>query len=190
MKLTLDEYRKLTNSIFIDKYSNWLNIYSEQFNLNTTKRILCFFSNLIVETGNFKYVEEIASGIKYEGRIDLGNTNKGDGVKFKGRGLGMITGKRNYQFFTNFCNSIGININFVVSPQKIDEPQFAVLSAFWFWKTNNLESYADRNEFQKVCSIWNTGKPNTQNNRINGWNDRVLAYNMLSKNLTTILNGK
>lgn len=48
------------------------------------------------ETDDFRVMLEYASGTAYEGRADLGNTSKGDGPRFKGRGYPMLTGRRNY----------------------------------------------------------------------------------------------
>jgi predicted chitinase len=38
------------------------------------------------ESDNWAVVEEYSSGSQYQGRNDLGNTQAGDGVKYKGRG--------------------------------------------------------------------------------------------------------
>ena len=55
------------------------------------------------ETMSFYYYREIASGEAYEGRKDLGNIRKGDGVKFKGRGAIQVTGRNNYSEASQFC---------------------------------------------------------------------------------------
>jgi putative chitinase len=39
--------------------------------------LLTLLPSLAHESGNFRYMEEIASGAAYEGRKDLGNTEKG-----------------------------------------------------------------------------------------------------------------
>jgi len=53
-------------------------------------------ANFMHETGNFKWLTEWADGSAYEFREDLGNTVKGDGPKYKGAGVLMLTGKYNY----------------------------------------------------------------------------------------------
>ena len=56
-----------------------------------------FLAQLAHESGQLRYMEEIASGSAYEGRRDLGNTQPGDGVRFKGRGPIQLTGRSNYR---------------------------------------------------------------------------------------------
>lgn len=65
-------------------------------------------------------IVELASGLNYEGRIDLGNTERGDGPRFKGRGYVQITGRRNY---TDWSNRLGIDL--VDNPHKVTEPPIA-----------------------------------------------------------------
>ncbi len=63
--------------------------------INTPLRRVHFFAQIGHESKELIYSEEIASGRAYEGRFDLGNTQPGDGVRFKGRGLIQITGRAN-----------------------------------------------------------------------------------------------
>src|SRR6187431_138745 len=78
------------------KYLQPINTTIEKFNIDTPKRLAAFLAQLAHESGSFKYVRELADGRAYEGRKDLGNTQPGDGPKFKGRGLIQLTGRTNY----------------------------------------------------------------------------------------------
>jgi len=72
------------------------------------------------ESGAGKYMEEIASGSAYEGRRDLGNTQSGDGTRYKGRGYVQITGRNNYK---DWSRRLGIDL--VGNPQAASNPETA-----------------------------------------------------------------
>lgn len=72
------------------------------------------------ESGAGAFMEEFASGRAYEGREDLGNSQRGDGVRFKGRGYVQLTGRRNYR---DWSRRLGIDI--VSNPDRVKEPRIA-----------------------------------------------------------------
>jgi len=72
------------------------------------------------ETDRFNVLEEYASGQAYEGRGSLGNTQPGDGVRYKGRGFVQITGRRNY---TDWTSRLGIDL--VGNPELAEQPATA-----------------------------------------------------------------
>src|SRR5512134_1807593 len=80
----------------LDRYFEPLAEAMPANDINTPLRIAHFLAQLGHESGDLRYSEELASGIAYEGRLDLGNTQPGDGMRFKGRGLIQLTGRANY----------------------------------------------------------------------------------------------
>ena len=131
-----------------DKYLPFLNKYWDVFKVNTSDRQAAFLAQVGHESGQLRYSEEIASGKAYEGRKDLGNTNPGDGVKYKGRGLIQVTGRANYKIFNEWLhknNYLTINQSIIDNPEIVSlNPEIAVLSAFWYWDLHKLNQLADR----------------------------------------------
>ena len=131
-----------------EKFLAYINECCEKYEINTPIRQLCFLAQVGHESGGLFYTEELASGEAYEGRKGLGNTQTGDGVRFKGRGLIQITGRANYK---SIGDSLGVD--FINNPTLLggknvkvcteEQLKYAALSAGWFWNSRKLNNYAD-----------------------------------------------
>jgi len=98
--------------------------------INTPRRQAHFLAQLGHESGSLRYTAELASGAAYEGRTDLGNTQPGDGPRFKGRGLIQITGRINY---TNYGNDRGQDYTTGLNPNLLaTDPNIAADCSGWF----------------------------------------------------------
>jgi putative chitinase len=116
--------------------------------INTTQRLAMFIAQCLHESGGFRYMSEIWGPTewqkKYEGHVGLGNTEVGDGSKFRGRGLIQLTGRNNYTAFSKWANDPAI----LETPEIVSQPKYAVLSAIYFWSVNNLNQYADKDDIE------------------------------------------
>lgn len=157
-----------------DKWVDSLNIAMEQGQINTCLRISAFLSQILVESGSFRYVREIwgptPAQSRYEGRTDLGNTQPGDGHKFLGRGLIQITGRTNYEL----CGQ-ALGIDLINHPELLEQPAYAVASAVWYWLSNNINEKADQDNLEKVTKAVNGG--------LNGFAMRQQFYNAAKQQL-------
>jgi putative chitinase len=136
-----------------------------EFLINTPSREAAFLAQITHESGSLRYVRELASGENYEGRADLGNTELGDGVRFRGRGLIQITGRANYLACSKVLFGDDRLVNF---PGLLELPEAACRSAAWFWWGHGLNSLADAGEFEKITRRINGGT--------NGAADRLAHY--------------
>lgn len=159
-------YATLVN---INTYAPLLNRYMHNYNICGKLREAAFLATIIHESGHFRYTREIASGAAYEGRKDLGNIYKGDGVKFRGRGLIQLTGRSNYE-----RASKALGVDFISNPQLLEQPRYATQVSCWWWADKGLNEIADTGDFRKVTRIVNGGE--------NGWSDRLKLY-ALAKNI-------
>lgn len=155
-------------------YATLINNAAAKFNINTALRMQHFIAQLAHESGSFVYTKELASGAAYDtGRlaISLGNTPEkdGDGQKYKGRGLIQITGRNNYKK----CSlALFGDLRLIENPSILEQPEFAVASACWFWNSRGLNLVADTDNIVKITKIINGGS--------NGLNERK-SFLLLAK---------
>ena len=163
-----------------DKYYSYIEQYCEKYKINTPERISHFLAQVNYESGYMNYVEEkftysakrllqifpkyfktvdeaneyaykpekIANKV-YANRMGNGSELSGDGWKYRGRGLIQLTGKNNYLKFSKWYNDSKI---FVDNPDLLLQPQFAVLSAFYYWTTRKINDMIIEKAYQyEVC---------------------------------------
>ncbi|SBW14691.1 hypothetical protein BR10RB9215_C11529 [Brucella sp. 10RB9215] len=146
-----------------------------RFEVTTPLRIAHFLAQLAHESDGFCAIEEYASGAAYEGRADLGNTQSGDGRRFKGRSPLQLTGRANYRAFAKWILHYAPNApNFEVKPELVATWPWAAWAVFYFWSTHNLNVYADRDDLVTLTRRINGGT--------NGLSDRA-AYLAKAKDI-------
>src|SRR6185295_5942138 len=115
--------------------AEWINETCPAYEIDTPQEYAHFLAQACHETDHFRTLREYASGSAYEGRADLGNSQSGDGVKFRGRGIFQTTGRANYL-------QLGIKKGrrdlFINSPELLEQPEYAVWSACEYWATRGL----------------------------------------------------
>jgi putative chitinase len=129
-------------------------------------RQAAFLAQIAHESGSLCYVRELASGQAYEGRSDLGNTEPGDGVRFKGRGLIQITGRDNYRAVSKAL--YGDDETLQLHPELLEDVVPACRSAAWFWWSHGLNALADTGAFRAITRRINGG--------MKGQPDRLAFY--------------
>lgn len=95
---------------------------------------------------------EMIANVVYSARMGNGPTESGDGWKFRGRGLKQLTGKTNY----TKCGE-GLGMDFISKPDLLLQPQYAALSAAWFWAENKCGPLADAGDFVGLTKRINGG---------------------------------
>lgn len=136
----------------IDTYLPIINGWAGHFRINTPLRMAHYLAQIAHESGELRYTKELASGRAYEGRKDLGNTQQGDGVKFKGRGLIQITGRANYEAYMRYCK-----FDVVTNPELLERPLGATKSSMWVFDKFGCNELADKDDLKAIRKKINGG---------------------------------
>lgn len=131
----------------------------DQFEINTRLRIAHFLAQITHESAGLRTTQEFASGRAYEGRKDLGNTQKGDGPRYKGRGLLQLTGRANYRRVGGI-----INLDLEGNPELAADPKVSLQIACEYWKDRKINPNCDADDLIAVTKKVNGG--------LNGLEDR------------------
>ena len=130
--------------------------------IDTPLRQAHFLAQIGHESGELRFRAEIANGEAYEGRHDLGNTQSGDGRRFKGRGLIQLTGRANY---SEYGRAISREAELLAHPDLLEtDPELCVDVAGWFWAKRHLNALADADDLTGITKRINGG--------LNGLEDR------------------
>ena len=126
-----------------------------KYHINTPLRIAHFLAQVGHESLSLKYTRELASGEAYENRADLGNTEPGDGVRFRGRGLIQLTGRDNYARYGAYA---GLDLLKKGNEELIaSTPKYALDVSLWFWDSRKLNSHADADNLRAITRRVNGG---------------------------------
>jgi len=158
------------NSKFADSWFPYLQSALSIASINSNQRLACFLAQIGHESARLKFVRELWNPStclwqqKYEGSKSLGNSQPGDGFKFRGRGLIQITGRSNYAKMSDL-----MGLPLLQAPELLEKPKYAANSAAYFWQWKNLNSFCDLNDFEGLTRKINGGT--------NGLDDRLNLYN-------------
>lgn len=152
--ITIDQLRKVMPLAGnrLESFLLPLNDAMDEWAIETRKQQAAFLAQCAHESGEFRYMREIASGEQYEGRKDLGNTQPGDGKKYPGRGPIQITGRANYAA----CGK-ALGLDLINHPELLELPEHGCRGSAWFWSSNNLNRFADTDSFGALTKAINGG---------------------------------
>jgi predicted chitinase len=131
-------------------------------------------AQLAHESGQFRFMEELWGPTEAQRRYEpvtslsktLGNTETGDGKRFKGRGPIQLTGRANYKRFGDL-----LNVDLLTDPTRAARPEVAFRIAGLFWSRKGLNELADNptaDTFKEITRRINGG--------FNGLTERQAFY--------------
>jgi len=152
--------------------SSGLNTALRQAGCTTVKRAAMFCAQVGEESISLTTPTELASGAEYQGRVDLGNTHPGDGVRFKGRGFIQITGRLNYGELSRWAHAKGLVPSatyFIDHPGQLATDKYVWLGPIWYWTVARpMNHLADAGDIEGATKAVN-GHLNGLADRTNRW---------------------
>lgn len=171
------------------RFVDFLNAAMAAYAIDTPQRQAAFLAQIGHETLGLKHTSEIwgptPAQARYEMRLDLGNTEPGDGFRFRGHGLIQTTGRFNHAKVRDRLRvRFGIRVpDFEAQPEQLAAPEWASYSAADYWDMRRINAFADRNDFDGVCDLVNRGRKTPAEGDTNGWADRKRRWRVAKKAL-------
>jgi putative chitinase len=139
-KRQLAEIWQCSPTLITDSEIVELNKCLETFQITTPSRIRHFLSQTAHESGGGRWKKELSDGWYLEGRTDIGNVYHGDGPKYKGAGYIQLTGRHNYQKFSNYIGDPKVmdGVDYVAET-------YPYTSAGYWWWSNGMNELCDKN---------------------------------------------
>ena len=162
----------LAQDVHLRRILEPINATMREFGMSgSTLRVAAFVAQTAHETAGFRYLEEIWGPTDAQKRYDppldlaekLGNIEKGDGFRYRGRGLIQVTGRANYRAIGN-----QMRLDLLGKPELLAIPANAARSAGFFWQSKGLNTLADQADFDTITRRINGG--------LNGIEDRRAYY--------------
>jgi putative chitinase len=144
----------------VDAFLPYINGYADTYKITNPKRMAHFLAQIAHESDELRYTKELGNRNyfhKYDvGKLKnmLGNLKDGDGYKYRGRGLIMITGRGNYQ---ELQNSNEVPDDIMEHPELLEQPRYATKSGMWWWWKHDLNKLADSDSFVAITKAINGG---------------------------------
>lgn len=163
MEFTVQEVKELCPKVKdLENFTESLNLTLKKYKINTPLRVAAFLSRMGHESWDFTKFEEVWTNTPQQRKYDpssgssvarvLGNTQVGDGFKFRGRSIIQLTGRSNYAQYSK-----AVGFDFVTNPDRLKEYPWNIDCAGWFWSTRNLNVLADRGDIVGVVKRINGG---------------------------------
>jgi putative chitinase len=160
----------------VDDFLDPLNEAMHEGEIDSPERVAAFVAQLAHESVEFRYMQEIATGERYDNRADLGNTRpeavkiaeshgSSPGRWWKGHGPIQITGFDNHRDCSKAL--YGDETILLHDPLRLTRPTDGCRAAVWFWSVHALNAQADKNTEAGFKAI-----TRTINGGLNGYTDR------------------
>lgn len=133
----------------------------QSYAINTPLRVAHFLAQIAHESDGFCTTEEYADGRAYDGRLDLGNVQPGDGPRYKGRGLIQLTGRMNYA-----ATGKELALDLVDNPLSVNDPITYLLVACAFWTRIAINPHCDADDLYAVTRLVNGGLNGLDSRRV------------------------
>ncbi|OUL98535.1 glycoside hydrolase family 19 protein [Variovorax sp. JS1663] len=180
MKIDLEQLMVCTGASWInaERSLSGINHAMAVYDIDqTADRAGMFLANVAVETMHLNALRELGGEsyfLRYEGRQDLGNVQAGDGPRYRGRGGLQTTGRANYVALRDRLRAKGIACpDFEAEPEKLEQPEWAWMSAGDYVEMRRLNAKADIGDFLGYCVGINgrnkQGLPNGWGERCDNW---------------------